>query len=103
MLGPTRASIRDPTGPIASFLFTGPTGVGKTELAKLIALEYYGSKEAMVRVDMSEYMEKHTVSRLLMGSPPGYLGHDERGEASITSIEILSLFFKILFLFPIII
>ncbi|WKA04079.1 hypothetical protein VitviT2T_022142 [Vitis vinifera] len=73
------AGIRDPTRPIASFLFTGPTGVGKTELAKLIALEYFGSKEAMVRIDMSEYMEKHTVSRLC-GSPPGYVGHDEGGQ-----------------------
>ncbi|KAJ9683181.1 hypothetical protein PVL29_018959 [Vitis rotundifolia] len=73
------AGIRDPARPIASFLFTGPTGVGKTELAKLIALEYFGSKEAMVRIDMSEYMEKHTVSRLC-GSPPGYVGHDKGGQ-----------------------
>ena len=74
-----RAGIRHPAHPIASFLFTGPTGVGKTELAKLIAVEYFGSMGAMVRIDMSEYMEKHTVSRLI-GSPPGYIGHDDGGQ-----------------------
>ncbi|KAG8385020.1 hypothetical protein BUALT_Bualt04G0179500 [Buddleja alternifolia] len=74
-----RVGLRDESQPIASFLFTGPTGVGKTELAKLLAVEYFGSKEAMVRLDMSEYMEKHTVSRLF-GSPPGYVGHEDGGQ-----------------------
>ncbi|KAL3813934.1 hypothetical protein ACJIZ3_015202 [Penstemon smallii] len=74
-----RVGLRDPNKPIATFLFTGPTGVGKTELAKLLALEYFGSKEAMVRLDMSEYMEQHSVSRLI-GSPPGYIGHDDGGQ-----------------------
>lgn len=74
-----RVGIKDPNKPIASFLFTGPTGVGKTELAKAVAVEYFGSKEAVVRIDMSEYMEKHTVSKLF-GSPPGYIGHDDGGQ-----------------------
>ncbi|CAL5370331.1 unnamed protein product [Camellia sinensis] len=74
-----RVGISDPSRPIASFLFAGPTGVGKTELAKLLAVEYFGSKEAMVRLDMSEYMEKHTVSKLI-GSPPGYIGHGDGGQ-----------------------
>ncbi|WOH05005.1 hypothetical protein DCAR_0624417 [Daucus carota subsp. sativus] len=73
-----KVGIRDPNRPIASFLFTGPTGVGKTELAKLVAQEYFGTKDAIVRVDMSEYMEKHEASKLF-GSPPGYVGHDEGG------------------------
>ncbi|XVE67620.1 hypothetical protein DITRI_Ditri09bG0002400 [Diplodiscus trichospermus] len=71
-----RVGVRDPSSPIASFLFTGPTGVGKTEMAKALALEYYGSTQAMIRVDMSEYMEKHTVS-MFCGSPPGYVGYDD--------------------------
>ncbi|KAK7267237.1 hypothetical protein RIF29_19904 [Crotalaria pallida] len=74
-----RAGVRDPEKPVASFLFTGPTGVGKTELAKALAVEYFGSKEAMVRFDMSEYMEKHTVSKLI-GAPPGYIGHEDGGK-----------------------
>ncbi|THF97344.1 hypothetical protein TEA_013099 [Camellia sinensis var. sinensis] len=74
-----RVGISDPSRPIASFLFAGPTGVGKTELAKVLAVEYFGSKEAMVRLDMSEYMEKHTVSKLI-GSPPGYIGHGDGGQ-----------------------
>lgn len=74
-----RVGIRDPNKPVASFLFTGPTGVGKTELAKALAFEYFGSKEAMIRFDMSEYMEKHAVSRLF-GSPPGYIGYDNGGQ-----------------------
>ncbi|KAM7509758.1 hypothetical protein LguiB_008633 [Lonicera macranthoides] len=74
-----RVGLRDPSRPVASFLFTGPTGVGKTQLAKLIAVEYFGSKEATVRIDMSEYMERHTVSKLI-GSPPGYIGHDDGGQ-----------------------
>lgn len=74
-----RAGIRDPSRPLASFLFTGPTGVGKTELANAFAAEYFGSKEAIIRLDMSEYMEKHSVSRLI-GSPPGYIGYEEGGQ-----------------------
>ncbi|WCJ40594.1 ATP-dependent Clp protease ATP-binding subunit ClpC [Euphorbia peplus] len=74
-----RVGLRDPNKPVASFLFTGPTGVGKTELANTLAIEYFGSKEAMVRLDMSEYMEKHTVSRLL-GAPPGYVGYADGGQ-----------------------
>ncbi|KAK3183886.1 hypothetical protein Dsin_031172 [Dipteronia sinensis] len=74
-----RVGIRDPNRPIASFLFTGPTGVGKTELANSLAIEYFGSKEAMIRLDMSEYMEKHTVSKFF-GSPPGYIGYENGGQ-----------------------
>ena len=65
--------------PIGSFLFVGPTGVGKTELAKQLAFELFGSEDSMVRFDMSEYMEKHSVSKLI-GSPPGYVGYDEAGQ-----------------------
>jgi ATP-dependent Clp protease ATP-binding subunit ClpB len=74
-----RAGIRDPARPIGSFLFVGPTGVGKTELAKAIAETLLDSEDALVRIDMSEYMEKHTVSRLI-GAPPGYVGYDEGGQ-----------------------
>jgi ATP-dependent Clp protease ATP-binding subunit ClpB len=74
-----RAGIKDPRRPIGSFLFLGPTGVGKTELAKTLAASLFDTEEAMVRIDMSEYMEKHTVSRLL-GAPPGYIGYDEGGQ-----------------------
>lgn len=74
-----RAGVRDPEKPVASFLFTGPTGVGKTELANALCAVYFGSKNAIIRFDMSEYMEKHSVSRLI-GSPPGYIGHDEGGQ-----------------------
>jgi len=74
-----RAGIADPTRPVGSFLFLGPTGVGKTELAKTLAEALFDSEEALVRIDMSEYMEKHTVSRLV-GAPPGYIGHDEGGQ-----------------------
>ncbi|OIW06493.1 hypothetical protein TanjilG_05264 [Lupinus angustifolius] len=74
-----RAGVRDPEKPVASFIFTGPTGVGKTELAKALAIEYYGSMEAMVRFDMSEYMERHNVSKLI-GAPPGYIGHQHGGK-----------------------
>ncbi|XP_029124920.1 chaperone protein ClpC2, chloroplastic [Cajanus cajan] len=74
-----RAGVRDPEKPVACFLFTGPTGVGKTELAKVLAEEYFGSKDAMVRFDMSEYMEKHNVSRLI-GAPPGYVGYKSGGQ-----------------------
>ncbi|WP_208558746.1 ATP-dependent Clp protease ATP-binding subunit [Marinilactibacillus kalidii] len=74
-----RAGIQDPNRPLGSFLFLGPTGVGKTELARTLALNLFDSKDQMVRLDMSEYMEKHSVSRLI-GSPPGYVGYDEGGQ-----------------------
>ena len=74
-----RVGIKDPKRPIGSFLFLGPTGVGKTELAKALAESVFGSEDAMIRIDMSEYMEKHAVSRLI-GSPPGYVGYDEGGQ-----------------------
>jgi ATP-dependent Clp protease ATP-binding subunit ClpB len=74
-----RSGIKDPRRPIGSFVFLGPTGVGKTELAKALAQSLFDSEENMVRIDMSEYMEKHTVSRL-MGAPPGYVGYEEGGQ-----------------------
>jgi len=74
-----RAGLKDAKRPIGSFIFLGPTGVGKTEVAKALANVLFGSDDAMVRLDMSEYMEKHTVSRLV-GAPPGYIGHDEGGQ-----------------------
>ena len=75
----SRAGLSDPNRPIASFLFLGPTGVGKTELSKALASQLFDSQEAMVRIDMSEYMEKHAVSRLI-GAPPGYVGYEEGGQ-----------------------
>lgn len=75
----SRAGIKDPNRPIGSFMFLGPTGVGKTEVAKTLALELFDDKSHMVRIDMSEYMEKFSVSRLI-GAPPGYVGYDEGGE-----------------------
>ena len=74
-----RSGLKDPKRPIGSFLFLGPTGVGKTELARALAQALFGNENAMIRLDMSEYMEKHTVSRLV-GSPPGYVGYDEGGQ-----------------------
>ncbi len=74
-----RVGLKNPNRPIASFIFSGPTGVGKTELTKALAAYFFGSEEAMVRVDMSEYMERHTVSKLI-GSPPGFVGYDEGGQ-----------------------
>ena len=74
-----RAGIKDPNRPIGSFLFLGPTGVGKTELAKSLASSLFDSEKHMIRIDMSEYMEKHSVSRLI-GAPPGYVGHDDGGQ-----------------------
>jgi ATP-dependent Clp protease ATP-binding subunit ClpC len=71
--------LKNPNRPIASFIFSGPTGVGKTELTKAIASYLFGSEEAMIRLDMSEFMESHTVSKLI-GSPPGYVGYDEGGQ-----------------------
>ena len=76
-----RVGLKDPNRPIGSFLFLGPTGVGKTELSKALAQAVFGSEQAMIRVDMSEYMEKHCVSKLI-GSPPGYVGYDEGGQLS---------------------
>jgi ATP-dependent Clp protease ATP-binding subunit ClpC len=74
-----RVGLKSPNRPIASFIFSGPTGVGKTELCEALATYFFGSEEAMVRLDMSEYMERHTVSKLI-GSPPGYVGYNEGGQ-----------------------
>ncbi len=74
-----RAGIKDPNRPVGSFMFLGPTGVGKTELARALALSLFDSEECMIRIDMSEYMEKHSVSRLV-GAPPGYVGYDDGGQ-----------------------
>ena len=74
-----RAGLREGRRPIATFLFLGPTGVGKTELAKALAEAVYGDEDAMIRLDMSEYMERHTVARLI-GAPPGYVGYEEGGQ-----------------------
>ncbi len=76
-----RVGLKDPKRPIGSFLFLGPTGVGKTEVSKALAEAVFGKEDAMIRVDMSEYMEKHSVSKMI-GSPPGYVGHDEGGQLS---------------------
>ncbi len=77
------AGVSDPNRPLGSFIFLGPTGVGKTELAKVLAREVYGREEALVKIDMSEFMEKHNVSRLV-GAPPGYVGYDEAGKLTET-------------------
>ena len=76
-----RVGLKDPKRPIGSFLFLGPTGVGKTEISKALAEAVFGSEQSMIRVDMSEYMEKHSVSKMI-GSPPGYVGHEEGGQLS---------------------
>lgn len=76
-----RVGLKDPNRPIGSFLFLGPTGVGKTEISKALAEAVFGTEESMIRVDMSEYMEKHSVSKMI-GSPPGYVGYDEGGQLS---------------------
>lgn len=76
-----RVGLKDPKRPIGSFLFLGPTGVGKTELSKALAEALFGNEDSMIRVDMSEYMEKHSVSKMI-GSPPGYVGHDDGGQLS---------------------
>ena len=76
-----RVGLKDPKRPIGSFLFLGPTGVGKTELSKALAEAMFGTENALIRVDMSEYMEKHSVSKMI-GSPPGYVGYDEGGQLS---------------------
>ena len=74
-----RSGLKDPNRPIGSFIFLGPTGVGKTELARALAEFFFDDENNMVRLDMSEYMEKHTVARLI-GAPPGYVGYDEGGQ-----------------------
>jgi ATP-dependent Clp protease ATP-binding subunit ClpC len=74
-----RVGLKNPNRPIASFIFSGPTGVGKTELTKALAAYFFGAEDAMIRLDMSEYMERHTVSKLI-GSPPGYVGYNEGGQ-----------------------
>lgn len=74
-----RVGLKNPNRPIASFIFSGPTGVGKSELAKTLATFYFGSEQSMTRLDMSEFMERHTVSKLI-GSPPGYVGYQEGGQ-----------------------
>ena len=75
----SRADLKDPRRPIGSFLFAGPTGVGKTETAKQLAAQMFGNQDALIQIDMSEYMEKFAVSRLV-GSPPGYVGYEEGGQ-----------------------
>ncbi|MGB8258906.1 MAG: ATP-dependent Clp protease ATP-binding subunit [Terracidiphilus sp.] len=79
MVTMSRAGLRDPNRPVGVFLFVGPTGVGKTELCRALAEFLFGSQREMIRIDMSEYMEKHSISRLI-GAPPGYIGHDEEGQ-----------------------
>lgn len=74
-----RAGIKDPNRPIGSFIFLGPTGVGKTEVARTLAYELFDDERHMIRIDMSEYMESHSVARLI-GAPPGYVGYDEGGQ-----------------------
>ena len=74
-----RVGLKDPNKPIGAFMFLGPTGVGKTYLAKKLAEYMFGSADSLIRIDMSEYMEKHTVSRMV-GAPPGYVGHEEGGQ-----------------------
>ena len=76
-----RVGLKDPGRPIGSFLFLGPTGVGKTELSKALSETLFGNEDSMIRVDMSEYMEKHSVAKMI-GSPPGYIGHDDGGQLS---------------------
>src|SRR5205085_1537643 len=75
----SRAGLKDPNRPIGSFIFMGPTGVGKTELARALAEYLFDDEHAMVRIDMSEYMERHAVARLI-GAPPGYVGYEEGGQ-----------------------
>ena len=77
----SRVGLKSPNRPIGSFLFLGPTGVGKTELSKTLARALFGREEDLIRVDMSEYMEKHSVSKII-GSPPGYVGFGEGGQLS---------------------
>ena len=79
----SRTGLKDPKRPIGSFVFLGPTGVGKTELAKTLAEFLFDDEDALITIDMSEYMEKHAVSRLI-GAPPGYIGHEEGGQLTET-------------------
>ena len=81
----SKAGIKDPSKPIGSFLFLGPTGVGKTELAKTLAESLFDDENNIIRLDMSEYMEKYSVSRLI-GAPPGYVGYDEGGQLTELSL-----------------
>src|SRR5205814_5036134 len=74
-----RAGLKDPRRPIGSFIFLGPTGVGKTELVRALAEFMFGSEESMIKIDMSEFMERHSVARLV-GAPPGYIGYEEGGQ-----------------------
>ena len=83
-----RSGLKDPARPIGSFMFLGPTGVGKTELAKALAEAMFGSEEALIRVDMSEFMEKYSTSRLI-GSPPGYVGYEEGGQLTEKFVNVL--------------
>src|SRR5699024_7021624 len=76
-----RVGLKDPNRPVGSFLFLGPTGVGKTELSKALSEALFGTENAIIRIDMSEYMEKHSVSKMI-GSPPGYVGYEEGGQLS---------------------
>ena len=87
-----RVGLKDPKRPIGSFMFLGPTGVGKTELSKALAEALFGDENAMIRVDMSEYMEKHSVSKLI-GSPPGYVGYEEGGQLSEQVRRHIALFY----------
>ena len=90
----THAGIKDPNRPIGSFLFLGPTGVGKTELAKTLAESLFDSENNVVRIDMSEYMEKHSVARLI-GAPPGYIGYEEGGATTeLFVVSLTRLFFS---------
>ena len=81
-----RVGLKDPRRPIGSFLFLGPTGVGKTEISKALAEAVFGNEQAMIRVDMSGYMEKHSVSKMI-GSPPGYVGHEDGGQLKRESAQ----------------
>src|SRR5688572_15423985 len=81
-----RAGLQDPNRPIGSFMFLGPTGVGKTELTKTLAAYLFDDETALIRIDMSEYMEKHAVARLI-GAPPGYVGYEERSEEHTSELQ----------------
>ena len=86
-----RAGLKDPNKPIGSFIFLGQTGVGKTQLAKVLAGELFDNSDALIRIDMSEYMEKFAISRLV-GAPPGYVGYDEGGQLFALWKAFLTLF-----------
>ena len=84
----TRSGLNDPKRPSGSFIFLGPSGVGKTETAKALAEFLFGDEDSLIQIDMSEYMEKHTVSRLI-GSPPGYVGYDEGGQLTEAVLSLI--------------